>query len=221
MIFRIPKTLVLSTSLLALAACTPQGPNQWMPKGYTYQDSTPISSPAPTSPWLDEAVIKDTENLAASTASWQGAVFELVDGLQAVLPVDGSPINVKDVPPVINQDLALDHYVRQAMIQKNLTLTTTDGIGLNLLIDSQPLTNADALAQAKTTPNFDYVDGMKLDGIYLLTAKLTDATGTVLGQSKTVGVFPHEKAEYARLPGSSFAPVSGLTTEPTPIYMRD
>ncbi|MDD3019396.1 MAG: hypothetical protein PHX61_00285 [Alphaproteobacteria bacterium] len=221
MIFRISKSLILSTSLLALAACTPQGPNQWMPKGYTHQDSTPISSPAPSSPWLDEAVIKDTESLASNTASWQGAVFELIDGLQPVLPVDGSPINVRIVPPVINQDLALDHYVRQAMIQKNLTLTTTDGLGLNLLIDSQPLTSPDALAQARTTPNFDYVEDMKLNGIYLLTAKLTDASGSVLGESKTVGVFPHEKAEYFRLPGSSIAPVTGLTNKPTPIYMRD
>ncbi|HPQ50641.1 MAG: hypothetical protein KDJ26_04175 [Alphaproteobacteria bacterium] len=221
MIFRISTNLVLTAALFTLSACAQQSPNQWIPRGYSYQDNTPLSSPAPSSPWLKEAEIQDTEKLAASTAAWQGAIFELVDGIQSALPVDGSPVNVKALPPVTNQDLALDHYVRQALIQKGLTLTTTQGIGLTLTINSQPLTNEAALKQAKTVPNFEYVEDMDVKGFYLLTAKLSDSYGTLLGESKTVGVFPHEKAEYSRIPGLSIAPIAGINNDPTPIYERD
>lgn len=218
MFFRIASPFLLTVSLLAVSACTPQGPNQWMPKGYSYQDNSPISSPAPSSPWLKEAEIADTDHMAANTAAWQGAVFELVSGLQPVLPMDGSPLNIMTTAPVTNQDLALDHYIRQALMQKGLTLTTTRGIGLTLTIDTRPLTNKTALEQAKTAPNFEYVEDMDVSGVYLLTAKLTDAAGTLLGDAKSVGVFPYEKAEYKRLPGYTVLPAAGITNAPTPIY---
>lgn len=214
------RIIAIGTSLLALAGCAPQGPNQWVPKGYSYQDNTPLSSPAPSSPWLKEAEIKNTEKLAASTAAWQGSVFELVSGLQASIPVDGTALFVKSVPPVINQDLALDHYVRQALLQKGVTLTTTSGMGHTLLIDARPLTNEDALKQAKTVAGFEYVEGMTLDGIYLLTAQLVDQSGKPVADSKSVGVFPYEKAEYNRLPGFSVLPTGGMTTKPVPVYER-
>lgn len=220
MLFRKTNILILSASVLGLAACSPQGPNEWIPRGYTHQDNTPISSPKPTSPWLEEAVATDTENMAANTAAWQGAVFELIDGIAAALPQDGSPINVAALAPVTNQDLALDHYTRQALLQKKMTLTTTDGIGLKLSINSEPLSNSAALEQAKTAPGFQYVQGMKLNGLYLLTASLTKATGEVAAQSKVVGAFPHEKLEYSRLPGFSTAPVSGLAA-PKPSHLNN
>jgi len=218
MIFRITNNLVLTVSLLALGACAPQGPNQWVPKGYTYQDNSPISSPAPSSPWLKEAEIRDTEKLASSTAAWQGAVFELIDGLGSAIPSDGSPINVKAKAPVTNQDLALDHYVRQAIMQKKMTLTTTDAIGLALTVDSEPLTQKDALEKAKTVENFEYVDSMELKGAFLLTAILTNADGSVAGESKTVAVLPYEKTEYARLPGYTTLPTVGLSTDKSAKY---
>lgn len=141
MIFRnIASFVIATTSVLAISACTPQGPNQWIPKGYTYQDDTPITSPAPSSPWVKEAEITNTDALADNTAAWQGATFELLDGLSSVLSSNGSPIYVKQIAPVTNQDLALDHYVRQALIAKNVTLTTSENIAPVLWLDAQPLT---------------------------------------------------------------------------------
>jgi len=221
MTHRILTGLVFSTSILMLTACAPKYPNQWMPKGYSYQDDTPITSPAPSSPWLSEAEIKNTDNLADNNAAWQGAVFELVDGLGTSLPMDGTAVYVAAKAPVTNQDLALDHYMRQALIQKGITLTTTQGMGTILEIDATPLTNDAALAKAKTLPTFTYVEDMGLKGIYLLEASVKDASGAALGKSASVGVFPHEKAEYMRLPGYSTAPVAGITANPTPIYERD
>lgn len=78
-------------SLLVLAACDPVGTPGWMPNGYRFQDDTPLSSPAPSRPWVDEAAIHDTEKLASNTAAWQGAVFELVEKISPSLPTDGSP----------------------------------------------------------------------------------------------------------------------------------
>ncbi|HOO50438.1 MAG TPA: hypothetical protein PLK94_04020 [Alphaproteobacteria bacterium] len=221
MTYRILTGLLVSASLTTLSACTPQISNQWVPKGYSYQDSSQITSPIPSSPWIEEAEIKDTNKLADNTAAWQGAVFELVDGLSTVLPTDGTAINIITTAPVTNQDLALDHYVRQALIQKNITLTTTADMGSILNIDSQPLTNQAALDKAKSLDTFTYVEDMDLKGFYLLTASLKDGSGLVVGESASVGVLPHEKAEYSRLPGFSIAPVTGISKEPTPIYERD
>ncbi|HNQ92326.1 MAG TPA: hypothetical protein PKI93_05275 [Alphaproteobacteria bacterium] len=220
MIFRINTTLSLTVSVVALSltACAPQGPNQWMPKGYTYQDNTPLSSPAPSSPWLKEAEIKDTEKLAASTAAWQGATFELIDGLSAVLPSDGSPINVETVAPVTNQDLALDHYTRQALMQKNMTLTTTKGIGLTMKLNVEPLSKPEIIERAKKMEGFEYIGTANIKDAYMLCARLMSADGSELGKSHTIGIFPHEKLEYSRLPGYTTQPTTGITNAPAPVY---
>lgn len=224
MIFRIASGITLTVSLLAplltLSACAPQGPNQWVPRGYSHQDNTPISSPAPSSPWLEEAEITDTEKLATSTAAWQGAVFEMIDGLSAALPSDGSPINVETMAPVTNQDLALDHYTRQALMQKNMTLTTTKGIGMTMMLNAEPLTKPEVLKQAKKMEGFEYIGTANVKGAYLLCARLMSADGTELGKSHTIGIFPNEKSEYMRLPGYSTLPTAGITSSPTPIYER-
>jgi hypothetical protein len=105
-------------SLLVLAACDPVGTPGWMPNAYRFQDNTPLSSPAPSRPWVDEAVIHDTEKLASNTAAWQGAVFELVEKISPSLPTDGSPLFLQEPVVKTAQNQALDHYLRQALMQK-------------------------------------------------------------------------------------------------------
>lgn len=134
-------------ALLTLSACTTVDtvPNdtarstmlstQSMGKGYRYQDNTPLSSPAPSSPWVKSAVIKDTEKMATSTAAWQGAVYELVAQLEPNLPKDGTPLNLTSTGYGLTVDVdntTLDHYLRQSLIQRGYNLTTVPDAGLHL-----------------------------------------------------------------------------------------
>ncbi len=138
---------VIIVSLLALSACTfvdhaPEGgfrnsvfSTQSMPKGYTYQDNTPISSPAPSSPWYRVAAKNNTENISSGTAAWQGAVYELVDKMEPNLPKDGTPLNISSEKSNLMagaKDNALDHYLRQAFIQRGYNLTTLPETGLQI-----------------------------------------------------------------------------------------
>lgn len=139
-------SLVLG-SLLALSACTyvdrtTDTPlrnsvfsTQSMPKGYRYQDDTPLSTPAPSSPWDKSAVIADSEHIGAQNAAWQGAVFELVDKMEPNLPKDGTPLNLSSEKYAVMKgakDNALDHYLRQALIQKGYNLTSIPDAGLKI-----------------------------------------------------------------------------------------
>ena len=132
MVFNRPLSLSLAfASLLALSACAAQS----YPKGYRYQDDTPLSSPQPSSPWDDKAVIHDTEKMATNTAAWQGAVYELVDKLEPHLPKDGTPLNITAENGLLKGDTsnnALDHYLRQTLIQRGYNLTTISNAGLIL-----------------------------------------------------------------------------------------
>jgi hypothetical protein len=130
-------------TLLSLSACsnsgggsgTPVFSAQSMPKGYTYQDDTPLSSPQPSSPWKKSAEISNTENIGAQNAAWQGAVFELVDKMDPNLPKDGTPINLSPEEYSIMDgaiDNAFDHYLRQAFIQKGYNLTSIPDAGLQI-----------------------------------------------------------------------------------------
>lgn len=135
------------TALLALSACTTVDnvPNdtarstllstQSFPKGYRYQDSTPLSSPAPSSPWVKAAALNNTEKMSASTASWQGAVYELVAQMEPNLPKDGTPLNLSYKDDGFRVDVnnaTLDHYLRQSLIQRGYNLTTIPGAGLQI-----------------------------------------------------------------------------------------
>lgn len=132
------------TALLALSACTSVDnvPNdtvrstmlstQSLSKGYRYQDSTPLSSPAPSTPWVRNAVISDTEKMSASTAAWQGAVYELVEQLEPTLPKDGTPLNLTSDGAKNADNATFDHYLRQSLIQRGYNLTTIPDAGLHL-----------------------------------------------------------------------------------------
>lgn len=161
----------------ALAGCTTESgntrdPSQWMPKGYVHQDETPLSTPAPSSPWHAGAVIHDTEALSTSTAAWQGAAFELVDKIDANLPKDGTPLNLSAEKGSLwkgEQDNSLDHYLRQVLIQRGYNLTTVPDAGLKIV---------------------HKVEKAKTDKIYNLTISTLNAKGKVAATATVPAVLP-------------------------------
>lgn len=137
---RIYAVFVAFGALFLLSACSyvERGTGvsfQSMSKGYTHQDNTPLSSPAPSTPWDKAAEINDTENLGAQNAAWQGAAFELVDKMSVHLPKDGTPLNLSSAKYSVlkgSNDNSLDHYLRQALIQKGYNLTSIPDAGLKI-----------------------------------------------------------------------------------------
>lgn len=134
-----------TSAVSVLAGCAP-GDRAWQessshtvfgaqssPKGYTYQDDTPLSSPAPSSPWIASAVSHDTERMTTNAVAWKGAVFELVGRLEKTLPQNGAPIRVmpeeKWLAGTSAHTTSFDHYLRQALIQKGYNLTTQPDAG--------------------------------------------------------------------------------------------
>lgn len=185
---------ILGTSLIALSACSPRETTQYMPKGYRYQDNTPLSSPAPSSPWKAERVITNPEVISSNIAAWQGAAYELIEGLQQYFPQDGTPIGFatwKKDPTAQNN--ALDHYLRQAMMQKGLPMNTKDNTGYVLVYDASPLTDSSTLKLAQKITNYQVVKGASLKGLYLLNATFISPTGESLGSSAITAVLPDEQ----------------------------
>ncbi len=150
---------------------------QSVPKGYKYQDDTPLSTPAPSSPWIKYAVINDTENIGTQTAAWQGAVYELVDQMETNLPKDGTPLNLFSGHYSLmrgEKDNALDHYLRQVLIQKGYNLTTIPDAGLQIAY------KADAVMDTKT----------KNTRTYNLSASILDKDGKASFTASIPAVLP-------------------------------
>lgn len=211
------RTLVLATSsLVLLTACDPNMPMGWFPVGYTYEDDSPITSPAPSKPWMNEAVITSTEGLAASTAAWQGAVYELLD--KAAPALGSTPIMLQARPPYTNQKQAFDHYLRQGLLQRGQVLQTMPTGAQVLTYDVLNLSNKEtrdwAVAKlgAQAVPGAD-VPGADMKDVYLL--RLTGATGL---DEAVVAVFAGEKTEYQRWSGYSNQPDQGFDQTPVPVY---
>lgn len=161
--------LSLGTSACLLTACTSGTTPQWMGKGYRYNDNTPLSSPAPSSPW-DSDIKANVENMGANAAAWQGATFELVEALSANLAKDGTPLNLspKSSSP---EDRVLDHYLRQALMKKGYNLTSQPEAGTAIVCSTKTL---------KTKDN------------YQITAEIKDAKGKTTSQSSVNAVLPFE-----------------------------
>lgn len=160
--------LAMSCSILLLSACSMQA----MPKGYKYQDDTPLSSPAPSSPWNKTIVINNTENISAQTAAWQGAVYELLEKLEPNLPKDGTPLNLSSDRYSFMKgakDNSLDHYLRQALLQKGYNLTTIPDAGLHIIY---------------------LVERSKSPKMYDLIATIMDAKGKEKSVATVTAAFP-------------------------------
>lgn len=214
-------TFILSAcSVLALVGCTSQDPTQWMPRGYVHQDDTPLSSPAPSAPWLKEAEISAPDTLIESSGTWQASVFELVGQLQDALPQDGTALYVSRATPFSGHNAAMDHYIRQVLMQKGYTLTTTAGAGPTITVAAKPLTDTAAMDKAMKEAHFVCTPGVDVKDTYLLNAVLKNADGTVAKDSSVTAVLPGEKTEYRRLPGYSVLPAQGLAIDQTPKFDR-
>ena len=152
-----------------LTACTSGSTPQWMARGYGYQDNSPLSSPVLSSPW-DSSITANPEQMGANQAAWQGAAFELVEALSANLAKDGTPLNIraKSTSPA---NMALDHYLRQALVKKGYNLTTQPDAGVPLLCA---------------------VENGKEKNSYELSAALLDIKGKETSRSAVMAVLPYE-----------------------------
>ena len=216
---RFPAALFCTASLLMLAGCSSPFATSFLPTGYTYDDDTPITSPKPTQPWIDEAVITDTEALGANVAAWQGAVFELVDKISPKLP-PGQPVALAVVQPVTAQKQALDHYLRQALMQRGVTLVPQEASAALVTYDVLPLEKGDAHKLAVERLGREAVPEAKsnMKGIYLLRAVLSTSPKNLLADEAAIAVLPGEKTEYSRWPGFSNQPAQGKATSIVPVY---
>ncbi len=216
---RFPAALFCTASLLMLAGCSSPFATSFLPTGYTYDDDTPITSPKPTQPWIDEAVITDTEALGANVAAWQGAVFELVDKLSLKLPA-GQPVALAVVQPVTAQKQALDHYLRQALIQRGITIVPQEAAAALITYDALPLEKGDTHKIAVERLGREAVPEAKsnMKGIYLLRALVSTSPKALLADEAVIAVLPGEKTEYSRWPGFSNQPAQGKATSIVPVY---
>lgn len=213
MLFR---QIVISCAALTLLSGCSNFATNWMPHGYTYDDDTPITSAAPSQPWLNDAVITNTDDIAANTAAWQGAVYELIDKISPVLsPADG-PVVLSARTPMTAQKQAFDHFLRQALIQRGYTVTTRTGPGPTIVYDVLPL-------EDKKTRNFalgklgaDSVPATNLENYFLL--RVTTVAQPALDEA-VVAVLQEEQTEYWRWPGYANQPVQGKSLEKTPVYL--
>jgi hypothetical protein len=209
------RSLIVSCAALALLSGCSVFPTNWMPHGYKYDDDTPITSSPPTTPWNNNAVIVNTDQLASNQAAWQGAVFELVEKLTVRLsPADG-PLVLLARTPATNQKQAFDHYLRQALIQRGFKISSVPGPGPTLVYDVLPMTNEVTREFAAQRLGRDVVFKGNMQGIYLLRVR-TVAQPAI--DEAVVAVLGEEQSEYSRWPGYSNLPVQGKALKAKPIY---
>ncbi|PZP56576.1 MAG: hypothetical protein DI586_03190 [Micavibrio aeruginosavorus] len=195
-------------------------PTQYMPNGYRYNDDTPLSSPAPSRPWLDEAEDPSIENLADNTAAWQGAVYELINQLPAALPPSSGPVTLATTPPAYIGDKPFDHYLRQGLISYGYRVNpTVYDAGTIIVYNATPITNKDALKKAQAKYGKEAINPKNTKGVYYLTLEIKSADGkkTMFEQS-SLAVIPHDKTEYMRMPGLSYTPSQNPPAEKKPVY---
>ena len=219
MLIRIAPSFAACAAILLLSACESTFATNWIPVGYKYQDDTPITTSAPTKPWLKDAVITDTEELAASTAAWQGAIFELVDKISAKVPASAGPLVLQAREPNNSQKQAFDHYLRQGLIQSGYVIATAPSTGTTLRYDILSLEDPSVRDWAIKTLGPDAVPGSNMKDMYLLRAT-TMTAGSVTSDEAVVAVLSGEKKEYSRWPGYANQPAQGKSLNKTPVYVN-
>lgn len=209
---------VLSLAVLGLTSCGAI-PTQYMPNGYRYNDDTPLSSPAPSRPWLDEADHPNLTELGDNTAAWQGAIYELINPLPALIPPISNPVTLQTTPPAYPADQAMDHYLRQGLLSYGYTINPSSANpGTVIVYNAALLSNPENLKKAQAKFGKEFVKKDNLKGMYYLTLEIKGADGKVIGNQAAIGVFPHDKSEYARWPGFSYQPVQGREYAKKPVY---
>lgn len=206
---------VLSLALL-LTSCGAI-PTQYVPNGYRYNDNTPLSSPPPTRPWLDEAAKPNLDHLGDNTAAWQGAIYELISPLPAIIPPANGPVSVKAAPPASMADASFDHYLRQGLISYGYAINpVAEDTGVILEYNAEALSKPAVLKKAQAKFGKEFVSTKNLKDMYYLTLKVKSNKMTITEQA-TIGVIPHEKDGYMRWPGFGYTPTQGRAPK-QPVY---
>ncbi len=195
-------------------------PTQYMANGYRYHDDTPLSSPAPSRPWLDEAEDPSIENLADNTAAWQGAVYELINPLPSALPPSSGPVTLVTTPPAYIGDKPFDHYLRQGLISYGYRVNPAPSdAGAVLVYNATPITNKDALKKAQAKYGKDAINPKNTKGVYYLTLEIKSADGKkTTWEQSSLAVIPYDKTEYMRMPGLSYVPSQKPSAAKKPVY---
>ncbi len=193
-------------------------PTQWMPNGYRYQDETPLSSPAPSRPWVKEAARPNLNKLADNTAAWQGAVYELINPLPGSGLSKVQPLTLRTRAPTYPADGAFDHFLRQGLISYGYQLADAGQAGPTVTYDSAPLSNPAIEKLAREKLGAEVIPAGDKNSIYYLTLDVVSARNRLLGSYATIAILPHEKAEYRRYPGFSNQPPQGWDVNVRPVY---
>ncbi|MGB1077762.1 MAG: hypothetical protein ACPG05_05585 [Bdellovibrionales bacterium] len=123
--------LILSASTLLLTACT--NPN-WAGDGYTWNDNSPISSPAKTSSWNEKTQDNHPEKTVSRESVISGVSADIADSLEAKLsrttPIYLAPKQTKGAKTSI-----FDHTLRTKLKQKGYTLSSTPNGAYTLVYD--------------------------------------------------------------------------------------
>ncbi len=191
---RYRSVLALGAAALSLSACS-NTPTQWMPNGYRYEDNTPISSPAPSRPWSDK-IHANLDRLGDNTAAWQGAVYELINPLPAIIPPVSSPLTLvadEDVSGPANT--AFDHYLRQGLLSYGYTVNPSkDNDGIHVIYGAEHVSGDKQVKQAQQKLGQDLSKKGAADDVYELTIKVVGIDGkTPITQQSTFAILPYEK----------------------------
>ncbi len=117
------KFLLIGVAMVALAGCTtPWSYHNWYPDGYVGQDSTPISSPKPTTPWFEQAVYSQTIQDANKTA-WATIAATMRDRLKAHIAPSNAPLYIVHDGVNSPEKQAFDHEFRQALLQSDYLIS--------------------------------------------------------------------------------------------------
>lgn len=215
------KTSSLITMILAGVSLTACGsmPTQWMPNGYRYHDDTPLSSPAPSRPWLKDVENPSLNDIGDNVAAWQGAVYELINPIPAIVPPSAGAVSLKAVPPHFAATSAFDHYLRQGLLSYGYTVNPGPGGVFVMNYKALPLDSDANLKIARNKLGKEFVTKAdQAKDTYFLTLDVTDAKGKIISQQSTIAVLPHEKKEYMRAPGLSYQPTQGEAYKRKAVY---
>ena len=209
---------VFSLSVLLLTSCGVL-PTQYLPNGYKYQDSTPLSTPAPTRPWMHDADKPNLDNMSENTAAWQGAVYELITPLPGMLPPASTRLAL--VPPTSpsTADNAFSHYLREALLSYGYRLDEAPmPSNTTLVYHAAPLSNDATLKKVQAKYGKEFVTKEKAKDRYYLTLGVRGANGKIISEQSSIAILPHEKNEYWRVPGLTYVPQQGPNVPKKPVY---
>ncbi len=132
---------LLSILAFLLTACA--NPN-WTPDGYSWHDSTPISSPANTSGWNNKIEGKPLDRTQSLDSVISGVSADIVDSLELRLsrstPVYMMPLEINNFTSL------LDHGLRENLAKRGYTLSSTPVDAYSISYNIEPTQRKEASA---------------------------------------------------------------------------